>query len=320
VKDIDLTVAAGVAVEQCLAVESGETVLVVCDKPCLSVGKALQRASIEAGADVVFLEMLPRSEHGEEPPSPVAEAMRSADVVFAPTSHSLTHTDARRKATASGARVATLPGITEGIFSRTLVADYDTIEKRTEALAAHMQGGENIRITTPAGTDISFSIAGRKVMADTGIVHNAGVTNLPAGEAFLAPVEGTGDGLIAVDGSIGSSGVLDAPIMIEVVDGLAGRIYGHPYCVDLERGMDAAGPDARNLAELGIGTNESARLVGEVLEDEKILGTVHLAFGDNQSMGGQVSAPFHQDGILLRPTVWLDGVEIMRDGDLLVSF
>ena len=312
-----LSEAARVAVTQCLDVRPGESVVVVCDEPCRAIGAALWTASNDAGADAVLAEIRPRSEHGEEPPQPVADAMAAADVVFAPTSRSLTHTDARRRATAAGARVATLPGITDEIMGRAVVADYSAIERRTEALAERIRGREQIRVTSPAGTDVSFSIAGREIMCDTGVVHEPGITNLPAGEAFLAPVEGTAQGRIAVDGSIGASGVLDAPIVIEIVDGRATTITGHPYSETLARDMDAAGPDARNLAELGIGTNDAARLTGVVLEDEKILGTIHLAFGDNKSMGGTVSAPFHSDGIVLRPTVWVDDECIMRDGDLL---
>ena len=124
--------------------------------------------------------------------------------------------------------------------------------------------------------------------------------------------------MVAVNGSIGDSGILTSPLLITVVDGMAVEISGNEYAANLAAAMDAAGPAARNLAELGIGTNPAAKLSGNVLEDEKILGTVHLAFGDNASMGGSVRAPYHQDGILLRPNVWVDGELLMRDGTLLV--
>ncbi|HOF62228.1 MAG TPA: aminopeptidase [Candidatus Latescibacteria bacterium] len=310
--------AARVAVGQCLGVQKSEQVIVIADAPCLSIGRALFEASVETGADTQLIEILPRAENGSEPPPPVAAAMTAAHVVFAPTSKSLTHTEARRAASEAGARIATLPGITEDIMSRALLADYEAIAERTQRVAIALQGKKTIRVTTAAGTDISFSIEGRKVSADTGILRNPGVTNLPAGEAYLAPVEGTGRGLIVIDGCIGSSGVLREPIEVVVEAGMATIIRGNVYAETLVARMDAAGPEARNLAELGIGTNDAARLTGQVLEDEKILGTVHLAFGDNRSMGGIVRAPFHQDGILLRPTVWADGCLILDDGVLMV--
>jgi leucyl aminopeptidase (aminopeptidase T) len=68
------------------------------------------------------------------------------------------------------------------------------------------------------------------------------------------------------------------------------------------------------VAELGVGTNDRAILTGQILEDEKILGTVHVAFGNNASMGGTVEVPFHVDGILLEPTLELDGTIILDRG------
>jgi leucyl aminopeptidase (aminopeptidase T) len=316
--DIALKRAAKVAVMQCLGVQPSEQVLVIMDAPCVTIGRALFEAAEEAGADVQLVEILPRREHGTEPPPAIAAAMAASQVVFAPTSKSLTHTDARRAASEAGARIATLPGITEDIMTRALLADYEAIAERTMRVVKAMSGAKNVRVTTPAGTDISFSVQGRPVAADTGILRTAGVTNLPAGEAYLAPVEGTGQGVIVIDGCIGASGVLPQPIVITVKDGLAVALTGHPYAQVLEQNMDAAGPEARNLAELGIGTNDAAQLVGKVLEDEKILGTVHLAFGDNRSMGGTVRTPFHQDGILLRPTLWVDSLLLLENGSLKV--
>lgn len=311
--------AAAVAVEQCLAVEAGETVLIVCDEPCRDVGYALWRAAADVGAEVQIIEMLPREENGAEPPASVAAAMRVADVVFAPASKSLTHTDARRAASAAGARIATLPGITEEIMSRALMADHEEIARLTGRIAAWLRGRERVRITSPAGTDVSFSIAGREVHEDVGLVREPGeVTNLPAGEAYVAPVEGTAQGIVAFDGSIAESGVLDEPIIVRIVDGNATEISGAPYAPELAAAMDRVGPEARNVAELGIGTNPAAKLSGSTLEDEKILGTVHIAFGDNQSMGGAVSAPYHQDGILLKPTVLVDDELLMKDGELIL--
>ena len=309
---------AEVAVDQCLAVKQGESVLVVCDEPCREVGEVLWQVASERGAEAQLMVMLPRTENGEEPPAAVAAAMLHADVVYAPTSKSLTHTDARRAASQAGARVATLPGITAETMGRALLADHAEISRLTDAVITRMQGASSVRVTNPAGTDITFSVAGREFHEDVGLLSGPGITNLPAGEAYAAPVEGTGQGVVAVDGSIGESGILDSPVFITVVDGVAREITGNPYAATLQRAMDAVGPKARNLAELGIGTNPAATLCGSVLEDEKILGTVHLAFGDNASMGGTVSVPYHQDGILLSPSVWMDGEQIMNDGRLLV--
>jgi leucyl aminopeptidase (aminopeptidase T) len=82
--------------------------------------------------------------------------------------------------------------------------------------------------------------------------------------------------------------------------------------------LDAAGGQGRNVAELGIGTNERAELTGNILEDEKILGSCHVAFGASAAIGGTVQVPVHLDCVVLEPTVELDGEKIAGGGDLLV--
>ena len=74
----------------------------------------------------------------------------------------------------------------------------------------------------------------------------------------------------------------------------------------------------RNIAELGIGTNEKAIVTGVVLEDEKAMGTVHVALGDNASMGGTVHAPIHLDGVVLKPTLMVDETVILEAGKLMI--
>nr|NIN00593.1 aminopeptidase [candidate division Zixibacteria bacterium] len=159
------------------------------------------------------------------------------------------------------------------------------------------------------------SIEGRECHADTGLVHNPGdFSNLPAGEAYIAPVEGTADGIIVVDGAM--VGKVKRPVRIVVKDGYATQITGDKSAEELEEILEPFGQPGRNVAELGIGTNDKAKIVGSVLEDEKVMGTVHMALGDNKSMGGNVSVQSHLDGILLRPTLWIDDRIIMENGQL----
>jgi leucyl aminopeptidase (aminopeptidase T) len=130
---------------------------------------------------------------------------------------------------------------------------------------------------------------------------------------FIAPVEGTAEGHVVVDGSMGDR--KGGKIEISVEEGLAARISGDSP-QKLLRMLAAAGPKARNIAEFGIGTNPKARLTGNVLEDEKVMGTCHIALGDNSTFGGRVRAGIHVDGILLKPTVRIDGKILIRDGRL----
>ncbi|WP_262179580.1 aminopeptidase [Haloarcula laminariae] len=299
------------AIKQCLDLRPGESCAVITDDKRKAIGEALYRVAGEITDDAVFVRYPPGEQHGEEPPRPVAGAMRTADVVLAPTTKSLTHTEARSDANAAGARVATLPGITEGVFLMGLDADYEAIEGHCQDVLAQVDGAEEIRVTTPQGTDITFGLGAREWHLDTGIVHNAGeMSNLPAGEVFIAPE--TADGTFVVDGTMRPHGKLDDKLLsFEVEDGYVTDISDPEIREQVETAAEEVGRDAYNLAELGIGTNVAVTdLVGSVLLDEKAGGTVHIAVGDDHAIGGDTHAPIHLDGILTEPTVYADGDEI----------
>lgn len=307
--------AAQVAINNCLAVKKGESVLVITDEPERKIGYAFWEAGKDAASEAMLLEILPRSSNGEEPPEAVAKFMKDFDVLIIPTSKSMSHTKARREACEAGARCVTLPGILEDTMQRTLNADYHEIAQRSIKLAEIVSQGKTAKVTTPAGTNVTISLEGRQCHSDTGLVHNPGdFSNLPAGEAYIAPVEGTANGIIVVDGAM--VGKVKKPIKIVVKEGFATQIIGDKSAEELEKILEPFGQPGRNVAELGIGTNHKAQIVGSVLEDEKVMGTVHMALGDNKSMGGNVSVPSHLDGILLKPTLWIDDKKIMEDGEL----
>ena len=307
------------AVRDCMGAKPGESVLIVTDEPLRRIGYALHRASVDLGLDVVLVEMLPRKTNGEEPPPNVAELMTKAHIVLCPTLKSLTHTDSRRAASAAGARVATLPGVTEEVMVRCMNADYHQIAARTFALCDLMEKTSVVRVTAPAGTDIIMPIKGRKAHASSGLFREKGQWgNLPTGEAYLAPIEGQSQGVVVVDGSMAGVGMMTQPLRIVVKDGFATDISGGPEAERLVALLEPHGWDARTVAEFGIGTNDKAILTGIILEDEKVMGTIHIAFGDNKSMGGTVRVASHLDGLVKRPTVWFDETKIMEDGRLLV--
>lgn len=309
---------ARIAVETCMAVKPGEEVLVVTDTGKLRIAEALAYAAGSLGAEVSIITMLPRERSGLEPPRAVAKAMLGADVVLMPTTRSLSHTEARRKASEAGARIASMPGITEEMMSTGgMTADYEQVAALTEAVANALEGRREAHLITPSGTDLKMSIEGRGVLRDTGLYHRPGdFGNLPAGEACLAPVEGTAEGVLVID-RMGS--IVTRPLEVRVEAGRAVDFKG-PDADRLLELLRSADENAYNIAELGIGTNPKARLRGVVLEDEKVLGTVHVAFGDNRSFpGGRVASSIHLDAILLKPTLYVDGEPLMRDGRLLIS-
>jgi len=307
--------AARIAVNNCMGVKPSESVLIVTDEPRVKIAKAIRKAAEEVAKETLLMVMRERTRHGEEPPKAVEKAMCAADVVFAPTTYSLTHTQARLRATKAGARIATMPMITEDMMMRgAMLADYKKVCALTMKVTKLLDNTSAVEIETKIGTKLHMSIAGRKAHPDTGIFHNPGdFGNLPAGEAFIAPIEGTAEGRVIVDGSMVDRVRGTVEIMFE--KGFAQKISGSP-APRLVKMLRKAGPKAMNLAEFGIGTNPKAKLIGNVLEDEKVLGTCHIALGDNSTFGGRVNAGIHVDGIIKHPTIKLDGKIVMREGEL----
>ncbi|MCC7094487.1 MAG: aminopeptidase, partial [Ignavibacteriaceae bacterium] len=314
-----LDTASQIAIRDCMGAKKDEKILVITDEVKREIGLSLYENAIRLGYTSLLVEMKSGKINGEEPSPEVTELMQKFDVVFCPTAKSLTHTNARRAASAKGVRIATFPGITKDVMIRGMNADYKSISKRTIRLTELLETGSEIKVTAPAGTDISFSIKGRKAYASKGLFHAKGESgNLPTGEAFLAPVEGTANGVFVTDGSFAGLGLIkNVNIRIEVVNGYATKISGGTLAKKLKQQLDSVGKEARNIAEFGIGTNDSARLSGVLLEDEKVMGTIHIALGNNVSMGGSVNVPIHLDGVVKKPTVWMDGKMLMKDGKLL---
>jgi leucyl aminopeptidase (aminopeptidase T) len=308
----DLDAPARTAIDQCLNVSDGESVVVVTDENRERIGEALYDAALDATADATIVRYPPGDNHGEEPPAAVAAAMEASDVFLAPTTKSLSHTRARSAASDAGARGATLPGITERVFATGLDADYAQIEAHCEAVLEQVGDADEIRVTTDRGTDITFRTAGREWRDDTGMVHDAGdFSNLPAGEVFVAPERA--NGTFVVDGTMRPYGLLadDQTLEFVVEDGQVTEIGDDEIRAEFADLAADAGDVVYNLAELGIGTNVAATdLVGSVLLDEKAAGTVHVAIGDNAGIGGDVDAPIHSDGVIRDPTVYADGDEI----------
>jgi leucyl aminopeptidase (aminopeptidase T) len=322
-ENMSLMKGARIAVETCLKTKPDETVLVVTDTKMLKIAEALAYCAVSVGAKTTVMIMEPTRRHGDEPPKPVAEAMKAAEVVLAPTYMSLSNTDARRNATKQGARIASMPSITEGMMSiGALTADYKKVASLTDKVATLVQKCLAVTISTPSGTDLTMSIKERPPMRDTGLIHKPGDWgNLPAGEVALAPVEGSTNGTLVIDNLVDVALGLSVtqPLRIAVKHGRARSFVG-PDAARLKSILEAADKNAYNIAELGIGTNPKARLIGNVLEDEKVLGTVHIAVGDNTSFpGGHTKSNIHLDGILLQPTVKVDKRLLIQNGKLLVE-
>jgi leucyl aminopeptidase (aminopeptidase T) len=307
---------AQIALRDCMNLQNKESLLILTDDETIRIGQALFATGKGMAREAALMVIPVRKVNGEEPPPEIADLMTKYDVVVCPTQKSLTHTAARRNACKAGARVATMPGISEEVMIRTLKADYHAIAKRTDKLTEILDQAQEAHITTKKGTDIKIPISGIKAISSTGLVTKPGTFgNLPSGESYLMPEEGKTQGVFIVDGSFAGIGkIVEQPIRVTVDDGFAVAIEGGQEARRLDEMLKPLGRKAYNVAELGIGTNDQAIVTGKILEDEKVMGTVHIALGNNLSMGGTCDVVIHLDGVILEPTVTVDGRILMEEG------
>jgi leucyl aminopeptidase (aminopeptidase T) len=314
----ELDMAVRKVVRECMGIEPAEEVLVVCNPVTEEIGALMRIEAQGDGADATLAVISERDSAAGEPPDPVAAAMAAADVVLAPTIQSLSHTAARKKASEAGVRIGTLPGVTEDMLARLMNTDLAEMRRRSWSVAEMLNRGVEARITCPNGSDLRLGLEGRMAIADGGELSTRGAFgNLPCGEGFIAPIEGTVNGTLVVDGSIAEIGQVETPVALTIRDGHLVEATGSDGARLMEL-LTAHGEDGTNVAELGIGTNEEATLTGNILEDEKILGTAHVAFGASAAIGGTVQVPVHLDCVVLEPTIEIDGERIADGGELLL--
>jgi leucyl aminopeptidase (aminopeptidase T) len=307
----DLEQAVDTVVGRCLGVRPDEELVVICDPEGVELGDALLQAGLRAGADATLAVLPPRAQRGTEPPATIAAAMAAADVYIAPANPSLSHTVARRQATEAGVRGATMPGATPDLVARLMSADFDAMAVRCQAVADLLTEADDARVICPLGTDMRFDLRGRTGIPDDGdLTAEAAFGNLPCGEGFISPAGGAGT--IATS-SLALIGLADEPVRITVTDGNltdATTAAG----AELVEMLTAHGEAGRNLAELGVGTNDRATMTGNVLEDEKILGTIHVAFGASAAIGGNVTVPVHIDVVVVEPTLDVGDTRVVDAG------
>ena len=248
---------------------------------------------------------------------------KAVHCVIALSNYSTSHTRFRDFLTRiCGCRYASMPLFEVSMLEGAMNVDWKELARRTKALAGIVNAAESIEISTPNGTSLSFSKKARKALADTGILTRKGsFSNLPAGEVYLAPAEGTARGTLVLEWA--PTKQLASPLTLSVKNGYVASIDGDDEYRQYLLAKLAERKENGNIAELGIGTNSSATRPDNILESEKILGTIHIALGDNSSFGGIIKTPFHQDFVFFKPTVTLvhkngGRKEILKSGKLLL--
>lgn len=308
-------------VEVCADVKKGENVLIVTDTDKVLIAEVLAAAAYAKGAEVTIMIMTPRKVHSEEPPKTVAAAMKEADVIFAPTTYSISRTKATVEALKAGARMVTMPDYTpDMLVEGGIEADFMALKRLAEKLSQKYVG-ETIEVTSPAGTKLKALIKGRKPNIESGICHKKGdFAPPPDVEVNISPVEGSAEGVLMVDASASGIGLIKETIKVTIKGGSIVSIEGGEEAKKLIKMLEAAkDPNVYNIAEIGLGLNPKARLIGRLLEDEGALGTAHIGVGSSLPLGGKIQAPLHIDLIIRNPTINIDGKTIVENGELKIK-
>jgi 2,5-dihydroxypyridine 5,6-dioxygenase len=313
-------------VDDILPVREGEKVLIVTDTGMdPRIPDLFSILIAERGADPVIMTMKPGKFHGAQPPDNVAAAMKQSDVIFEITSIFIGHGPARWDACEAGARYLTLPELNERMLVGPggLDCDFSSLVPTVEKLKDVVTAGNKLRISTLKGTNLTASIEGRQARGLHGLVHNRGAfMGTPDVEVSIAPHKDTANGVVVVDGFAVGVGLVEDPIVITIEKGIAVKIEGGEEAKALEKMLrEANDPNAFILSEIGLGLNPKANLkLGTTLEAEGHYGTAHIALGGTPWPETRLRAPLHIDLVFYKVTYEVDGVAIMKNGDLIDEY
>lgn len=310
--------AARAVVEQSLAVQKDEQVAIVCDHSSdMAIVQALLGAVYAVGAEPTVVTMPPRANAGAVATRITAAALLGADVIIAPTSTGLGFTPEFNIALKErGARAIVMTGVTRELLTAGAgIADYDEVYRITKPLADVMNAGSTLRVTCEHGSDFTASIEGMPAGVGASFAREPGqVSSFPSGESWQCPKPGTAEGILFADGSAHMLGRLEQPLGVRFSAGRAVDFVGGPQAEELRRIIEPI-ENGDNIGEFSIGTNPEARFEGHITEDKKQLGTAHFALG-NSVVGGPVRADIHLDLLMLRPTIEVDGILLVKDGQV----
>ena len=315
---------ARILVRTCAGVRTGEHAVVVTDPERMAIARAVADEALAAGAVASIVIPPARSIDNEEPGSAVAAALSAADVVFLPVTLAMAHTRAVREAIGAGARILSMTAFTERMMREGgLFTDFRARQQLCRAIAARLTAGNRLRMTNPAGTDVTLSLEGVTGNSHACLLDGPGFSAVPNIEANCAPTQGTAEGVFVCDGSIPYYGVgpVREPVTFRISKGFVTHIEGGDQAeflaALLARQED---PWVYNVAQFAFGLNpDCTEFTGEMLNDEGVNGTVHIGIGTSANLGGSVSAKTHFDAVARAPTVWIDGEVVVDGGEIVVD-
>jgi aminopeptidase len=305
------------ALECVLEAVLGERVIIVCDDEKAEVGKAFADGALASGLWTRLITLETSGAFRKEVPKHLLEVLSSQkpDLYInllrgiweeTPFRIKLIHMETRDK----GSRLGHCPGVTlkmltDGALALT-VEEHRRMQDFARNLIRKLSQNVTVEVTSPSGTKLLFNTEGRPFFTDTIIDwKEMKWMNLPTGEVIAAPVEDSLEGTLICDMAIGGIGPLKNPVELTVKNGAVEETRSEDEEI-LKRVNNTLETDgwAKVVGEFAFGINPKARFVEEFLEAEKILGTIHIAFGNNTDMpGGRNPSKNHMDFLISKPTV-----------------
>jgi leucyl aminopeptidase (aminopeptidase T) len=307
---------AEIALTDCINLKRNEQLLLIYEPATSELGRSFYSAAVNRCKEVVLVMMPSRKFDGNELPSPVSSWMAQFETVILATEKALTYKNAAQSLADAGTRLISMPGITSEIFIRTMQADFRKLGVFTRKIAGKLNAATSITVKSDFGTDFTFDVSNQRAAADDGRVYSKGASgNLPAGEAFIVPVENSANGTVIIDGPFTlADNSSNNPLILIIKEGKVVKAEGNSCAAQLEKLFTKYHNESRFFSVFGIGTNECATRSGLLLEETKALGNAHLILGDNSLYGGDSKSAMYFNGVIRQPSIWFDGKVVFDKG------
>jgi len=320
--------AASAALEYLFKISESDNVLILTDAHSAAIADAFEKASIRNGCPVDFYKIENDQRPLQEIPPGLEKLLPGKTIVLNiikayPEEIAFRIKWIFKVKENKLAKLGHMPGINEEMMLNSVNIDFEEMKSTAGKIINILNGADRLHITTEKGTDLLLGVKGRIFIEDIGVKPGEDC-NLPCGEIYCAPLETEADGIVVFDASIGDIGVLNYPLKVYVSKGRITKFESDN--IDLVKRISVlqdVDKDAMVIGELGIGVNPGARITGNMLEDEKSLGTAHVAFGNNADFtgGGNNHSKIHRDYLFHIPTIeaiFKDGSKkiVMKHGEL----
>ncbi len=325
-------------------IKPGARVLVITDtRHDPRVWQAVTTVLADIGADATVAIFEPRPADYYNPPGPVVDAMMSSDVNILLASTGMLHCEANFDAMKAGIPAICMDGgMTLEMFqSGAVTEDWATVARIKHYVAKDVFGvdAKECRVTSSHGSDLTYRVDDRifvpplpapdfdpwKIVkfdeADGRKGGNLFFFLHPTGELNVPPIEGSANGKLVIDLTMHHLGRLQSPIELTIVDGRITSIDGDADARTLRDYLETYGDENAYMcpAEASVGVNRRAIVRGVQREDKNILGAMHFGLGTNVDVGGSVKSKIHMDGVILHPTLYVDGEKRIDAGRFLVD-